>query len=198
MKHVRFLLAPILCCLLGNQSAAADDKGLATSLNNALQNRMTERVEETITIDGCQIQRTITNSFGCPYPNATTRESCRTEVIFLDEISEIRTRGSLQRFSINFNVDYERPSRFWILRDRIANGKEGRLERYMEARENAFNLASTKTGQVSHSCFGEPPKHNRLEYVSLSFAERPAELDRLIQLAQQCRSELPLTITRND
>jgi len=121
----------------------ADSQPFIQTMKDGDFDRETSRGTVEYRIQDCQIQKSVTQYLGCPRENTVIRHHRFSDFVFLDEIDEIETQILKQRLFLRFKVEFDRPGRAWRFRDRMLNGSEGATQRYILAKDEAFERANT-------------------------------------------------------
>lgn len=146
-------------------------------------------------IDGCVFQRIIVNLKYCEFMGQGEGDRTVIQHIDLREVKEIEVGEFQGNFRVSFELDYVRPGLPFILMDRVLNGEEGTIERFMERESAALEVAELTSGTTFSSCDGSLPAKDKSSSLSVFTEVEPEGWVRLVDLARECRAPEHLTFS---
>lgn len=184
-------LAQIIACMLAAVFAtqtSGDPAKIVSAFEKANAPLANARRIISFSIDGCVFKEVIVNPNYCKAFGKGDGDRTITTLIDLREVSAISTIKVSDKFHINFDLDFDRPGRIFILMDQLQNGTEGARKRFGDAVYAALEAADLRSGKSFSSCDGSPASFHKQAKISVISTSEPDGWRPLIDLAKECRA----------
>lgn len=186
-KATKICITACYALIIISTQAFANEPSLAEAFESAANLAEGDRNQVSYKFENCVLQKVLTNLNYCEAIDQGEGHRVITTSIDFREVESISVSDVRGTFLIRFNLDFEGPGGWFLLADRLLNGKDGHFERFSERSTAALEEAELNSGKTYSKCDGTESQKSKEMSIALLTDLEPEGWSRIIDLARECR-----------